>query len=148
MQSLFYNLPDSSLNRLQLVQNSLARAVLPSIKRSDHITPALIKLHLLPIKQRINFKIASITYKTIHNSQPSYLSDLLHHYKPTRSLRSSASNQLQVPFIKSELGRRSFSFAAPTIWNQLPLSLRNAPSLSSFNSQLKTFLFKSHYFPP
>jgi hypothetical protein len=145
--SLFYNLPDVTLNRLQLVQNSLARAVL-SLKRSDHITPALIKLHWLPVKQRINFKIAFITYKLLQNNQPSYLSDLVKFYKPSRTLRSADSLQLHVPLVKTELGRRSFSFAAPTIWNQLPLSLRTATSLSIFHSQLKTYLFKSHYFPP
>ena len=113
--SLLYNLPDSSLNRLQLVQNSLARAILPSFKRSDHITPALIKLHWLPIKQRINYKIASITYNTLQNNQPSYLLDLLPRSKPSRTLRSSNLKLLDVPFVKTELGRRSFSFAAPTV---------------------------------
>ena len=35
--SLFYNLPDNSINRLQRIQNSLARAVVPSSKRTHHI---------------------------------------------------------------------------------------------------------------
>src|SRR3989442_14996386 len=39
------------------VQNSLARVIFPSLKRSDHITPALVKLHWLPIHKRIKFKI-------------------------------------------------------------------------------------------
>jgi len=92
--SLFYNLPDTSLKRLQLVQNALARAVLPSFKRSDHITPALIKLHWLPVIQRINYKIAFITFKTLNTNQPSYLRDLLHLNKPSRTLGSSSLNQL------------------------------------------------------
>src|SRR5207247_7530735 len=45
--SLFYGLPDTSIKRLQRVQNTLARVVLPSLKRSDHITPALVILHWL-----------------------------------------------------------------------------------------------------
>src|SRR5437899_5941879 len=56
--SLFYGLPDTSIKRLQRVQNSLARVIFPSLKRSDHITPALVKLHWLPIHKRIKFKIA------------------------------------------------------------------------------------------
>ena len=47
------------------VQNSLARVVIPSCKRSDHITPVLAKLHWLPVKKRIEFKIATITYKVL-----------------------------------------------------------------------------------
>ena len=48
---LFYGLSNTSLNRLQLVQNSLARAVDQSVKRSQHISPVLTKLHWLPVKQ-------------------------------------------------------------------------------------------------
>src|SRR5271170_8009092 len=56
--SLYYGLPSSSLSRLQSVQNSLARLVVPSVRRTDHVTPVLKKIHWLPIPQRITFKIA------------------------------------------------------------------------------------------
>jgi len=141
--SLFYNLPSTSINRLQHVQNSLARFVIPSVRRCHHISPILAKLHWLPIRQRIEFKIATITHKTLQNRQPSYLFELLHPYTPSRTLRSSDANFLEVPKIKSAIGRRSFSYAAPTIWNLLPLSLRNTKSTLVFRSLLKT-----HLFPP
>jgi hypothetical protein len=139
--SLFYNLPDSALNRLQGIQNSLARVVFPSVRYSDHITPTLRKLHWLPIKARITFKIAALTYKTLHYKQPAYLLELLHPHIPSRNLRSSDLNLLSKPFVKTEIGRRSFSFAAPTIWNSLPLSLRSMPNPTSFLTHLKTYLF-------
>ena len=141
--SLFYNLPSTSIDRLQHVQNSLARVVVPSVRRCDHISPILAKLHWLPITKRIEFKIATITHKTLQNRQPSYLFELLHPYTPSRTLRSSDANFLEVPNIKSAIGRRSFSYAAPTVWNLLPLSLRNIKSTLAFRSQLKT-----HLFPP
>ena len=34
-----------------------------------------------------------------------------------------------------------FSYHAPVIWNQLPVSVRHSTSVSSFKSSLKTFLF-------
>ena len=132
--SLLYNLPDTSINRLQRVQNSLARVVVPYSKRSNHITPTLVKLHWLPVKKRIEFKIATITYKVLQNKQPSYLFDILQPYNPPRDLRSSNKLLLTKPFINSALGRRFFSFAAPHIWNLLPDYLRNASSLSTFTS--------------
>ena len=141
--SLFHSLPDTSISRLQRVQNSLARVVVPSIKRSQHISPTLRKLHWLPIHQRIQYKIAALTFKTLHHKQPSYLVDLLVPYVPTRNLRSSDQHLLTVPNIKSAIGRRSFQFAAPSIWNTLPLSLRSSTSLHSFLTGLKT-----HLFPP
>ena len=141
--SLYYNLPAVSLDRLQKVQNSLARVIVPSVRRHHHITPTLKKLHWLPIRQRISFKIAAITFKTLQNKQPSYLSNLIIPYTPTRNLRSSDKFLLTVPDIRSANGRRSFSYAAPSIWNSLPLALRSCPTLSLFLSSLKT-----HLFPP
>jgi hypothetical protein len=141
--SLYYNLPRSAKNRLQRVQNSLARAIVPSTRYTDHITPTLRKLHWLPIDKRIDFKIAALTYKTLNYHQPAYLFELLHPDTPSYSLRSATKNFLKIPYMKSEIGRRSFSFAAPTVWNSLPLSIRESPSLDLFLSRLKT-----HLFPP
>ena len=53
--SLYYNLPAVSLDRLQKVQNALSRVVVPSVRRHHHITPTLKTLHWLPIRQRISF---------------------------------------------------------------------------------------------
>jgi hypothetical protein len=114
---------------------------MPFVKRHDHITPALRKLHWLPIKQRILFKIATLTFKTLHHHQPVYLYNLLTHHIPSRSLRSTLQHQLVCPLIKSENGRRSFQYAAPTIWNSLPLHIRSLHCLSTFRSALKTHLF-------
>jgi len=139
--SLYYHLPDVSINRLQRVQNSLAQVVMPFVKRYDHITPALQKLHWLPIQQRITFKIACLTFKTLHYQEPSYLRELITLHNPTRPLRSSSQSLLDIPNVRSENGRRSFSFAAPTIWNSLPPALRCTPCLTTFRSSLKTLLF-------
>ena len=74
--SLYYNLPNTQLNCLQHIQNSLARAIVRAPK-SSHINPALKSLHWLKIKQRIDYKILSLTYKVLTTSQPSYLYNLI-----------------------------------------------------------------------
>ena len=43
----------------------------------DSITEALAHLHWLPIRQRNNFKLATITHKCIYRTAPQYLKDLL-----------------------------------------------------------------------
>ena len=58
--SLYYNLPYSQLNRLQQIQNCLARAVFKAL-RFSHTTPILKSLHWLKIDQRIDYKILSLT---------------------------------------------------------------------------------------
>ena len=48
---------------------------------------------------------------------------------------------LCVPRVRTCFGSRGFfSVAAPTIWNSLPLDIRNSCSIASFRRQLKTFL--------
>ena len=55
---LYCNLPKSQITRLQLIQNSLARAVVKAPK-SCHITPVLHSLHWLKINERILVTIVS-----------------------------------------------------------------------------------------
>ena len=85
---LLYGAPGCLLQKLQRVQNSAARLV-TKCPRSDHITPILRELHCLPVKQRIQYKLPVTTYKALHRSAPSYLSDMLQPYQSTRTLRSN-----------------------------------------------------------
>ena len=102
----------------------------------------LKRLHWLPVEQRITFKVATLTYKVLHNKDsPSYRLDFVTSYRPSRSLRSCSQCLLTIPNIKSAAARRSFSYAAPSVWNSLPLHIRTSSSLTSFRSLLKTFLF-------
>ena len=70
--SLYSGISQSNLNKLQRIQNSLAR-VITNTSKYQHITPTLKKLHWLPIKQRIDYKLCLLTYKTLTNQQPTYL---------------------------------------------------------------------------
>ena len=115
------------------------------LRKYDHVTEALMELHWLPIRSRIDYKIALITYKTLHGDGPEYLKEMLTPMQNRKSLRSMNGDLLKLP--KSKLksgGDRCFSVAAPRIWNSLPRELKSR-NLSSFKSGLKTFLFKKAY---
>ena len=86
--SLFLSLTDFELRRLQLVQNSLCRVVTRSSKFS-HTTPQLKRLHWLPVRYRVQFKIGLITYKILNQGQPVYLRELIHSYISSRNTRRS-----------------------------------------------------------
>ena len=58
------NLPNCQLNRLQQIQNSLARAVVKA-PESSHITPILKSLHWFKVNERIEYKLLSLTYKVL-----------------------------------------------------------------------------------
>ena len=143
--SILYGLPKRLIQRLQRIQNTAARLVTRT-NRDDHITPVLKGLHWLPVQERIMFKILLLTYKTIHGSAPSYLSELVSSYTPSRSLRSSSKNLLCRRKTKLlQYGGRSFFSAAPKLWNELPDSVRKCESLDVFKSALKKHLFCNAY---
>ena len=76
---------------------------------------------------------------------PSYIIGSIHTKTNTRYfLRSYEGVLLKHPAgkMKQSFGDRSFSVAAPTLWNALPVSLRSIKCISTFKSNLKTYLFK------
>ena len=83
--SLYCGLPRPQLQR---VQNSAVRLI-SRMRRTDHITPVIKKLHWLPVDARIDFKILLLTYKILNGLAPNYLSPILARYQPARLLRTS-----------------------------------------------------------
>ncbi|XP_072016384.1 uncharacterized protein [Amphiura filiformis] len=67
--SLLLGLPEKLIQRLQRLQNATARLVC-LVKRNEHITPILYKLHWLPVRQRIKYKTLLLTFKCLHNMAP------------------------------------------------------------------------------
>ena len=96
-------MPENSLIRLQQVQNSLARVIMPSCVKFDHVGPVLSGLHWLPVEKRITFKLATPTFKTWKTDQPSYLWEVLQWYVPPRSLRLTGKKLLVLPDILNQL---------------------------------------------
>ena len=139
--SLYSACNKKAISRLQMIQNSAAR-LLTNTKKRSHITPILATLHWLPVSYRIDFKILLITFKAFYGMAPSYIVDLLKPYTPERNLRSADKALLDPPntnFVTR--GDRAFSARAPLLWNELPIGLRLAESVPSFKSLLKTHLY-------
>ena len=139
--SLLYGCSKSNIDKVQRLQNSLARVVTNSRTFNSSSSQLLHDLHWLPIKHRIDFKIALLTFKLLGRQQPSYLSNTITLYNPPRALRSSNQCKLDSPFVSTAFGARAFSVASPSVWNAIPLNIRLSPSQSSFKQHLKTFYF-------
>ena len=105
--SLYYNLPNTQLNRLQHIQHSLAvRAV---------VRPQSLRTSTL-------LSILSLTYKLITTTQPSIPCNLI----PVQPHRRTRVITLSRPPSSSSLKviNSSFRHASPCLWNQLPKELR------------------------
>ena len=140
---LLSGLPANQIRRLQSVQNAAARLIF-NLRRSEHISDALINLHWLRIPERIRFKMAVLVYRALHGLSPSYLNNFapLSTVSGRSNLRSAASHRLLVPRCRlSTIGNRTFPVAGASVWNDLPMDIASSSSLNIFRSRLITFLF-------
>ena len=110
----------------QILQNALVRSIFKIDRFSQiHISPYLKRLHWLPIKFRIIFKVLLLTHNSLHHNRPEYLSSLISIPTHTISLRSTTSYHLHLPS-KPNLHTsniRAWQISALYLWNKLPHNL-------------------------
>jgi len=140
-------LPTYLVRRLQLVLNASARMIF-QLCRSDHITDALASLHWLLVPERIQFKIAVLTYTVLHGTAPRYMGPLVRvsDLPGRRRLRSASTDRLVVPPFKlSTIDHRTFNVTVARTWNGLPEDVTSSPTLPAFRKRLKTHLFRQSH---
>jgi len=136
------------------IVGSLSPAAFPAHKESNHATNWLNlfaslsrhSLYWLRVPERIQYKIAVLTYKVLHDTAPRYLGplDRVADLHGRRALRCASSSRLVVPMFRlSTVGSRTFNVSGPRIWNRLLVV--SAPTFSSFRRRLKLFLFQQSY---
>jgi len=89
------------------------------------MTPSLRSLHRIKVKERIDYKILSLTYKVLTTTELSYLYDLIS-LQPLHSTRSSNVVTLVRPpsYSSLKVNNHSLRCASPRFWNKLPEELR------------------------
>ena len=144
--SILDGLPQKSLNRLQLVHNAAARFLTGS-RKWDSATAILRKLHWLPIRKRIQFKILCFSHLVLAKKAPAYFADELVESVPPRATRQANRRQIDAryrPKLKT-VGTRSMFYAMPHYFNRLPVSLANECRYTTFKRHTKTILFRETY---
>ena len=131
-KSLCYGMSHTNFQRLHRVQNAAARIVCRAPWRQHHSADLFKDLHWLPVRGRVDYKIAVLCYKAVKLQQPSYLTGLLLSYRQSRVLRSSTSDLLSTQSSLTNIAARRFSCCAPTVWNSLPSFACTADSFTSF----------------
>ena len=90
--SLLIDITSDQVSHLRKIQNHATKVV---FRKSchEHGTPLLKKLHWLPDKERILFKIAIFAFCFFDGTLPLYLSTCLSVYTQSRTLRSSSEEK-------------------------------------------------------
>lgn len=145
--SLYMNLPKTRLNKLRSILNGAVRFIYNINDRAVDLVPYYKKAHILPLDQRIFFKVCLLAHKTVHGSSPNYMRELVEIDVPLSSTNTRAKVQgdcfrLKIPKLpKNNIDSRRFSNYAPVAWNSLPLNIRCLPNTDSFKGLLKNHLY-------
>ena len=74
--------------------------------------------------------------------QPTYLRKLVKLYEPVRTLCSSNKRLLCIDRTETFVATRYFNNSSDTVWNSLPVDIRECNTIDTFKHKLKTYLFK------
>ena len=141
--SLLSGCPQYLLDKLQKVQNEAARTVCKA-KKSDHIHPILETLHSNTLHSIQNFNYL-LQFHLWNSPSISVRSPSTLYSSKTITICIWYTNLCHLRVNTKTFGGRSFSYAGPSVWNNLPQTLRHSDSTSSFKAALKTPLLNNHF---
>jgi hypothetical protein len=137
---LLAGLPSSSLKQLQCITNASIRLI-HGRKKHQSIQDILSNDNCwLTVENRIKLRILLLLFAVLQHGRPTFLRDLLHHYQPSRHLRSTDQLLLVVPPSRLRNTDRAFRIRAPQLWNTLPLEMRQITDASEFRDRCISFL--------
>ena len=148
--ALYMNVCKTRLKKLQSVLNSCVIFIYNISDMGIDLLPYYKMSHILPMNDRIFFKVALLCYKIVYDIAPPYLKDLVEILQPTEFLRTTRNKpaeddiRMVLPkMCRDRASDRCFSNYAPEVWNALPLDLRKINNVEIFKKKLKNHLYDS-----
>ena len=83
-------------------------------------------------------------YNYNNNSLPQAFNNMFPKNQSFHNYPTRRSNEFHLPLLRTLLAQNTFIYTGPRFWNSLDNVIRNARSLNSFKSKLKSFLFQSY----
>ena len=127
------SLPKSKLNTLQRLQDR-ARSVIEKARLKDNWSH-----NWLTVEQLTKFDRSVMTYKIISRQCPESLWDKYHHRTQHSNYRIRNCRDLQIPRNNLEYVKKGFQYSALKAWNDIPINVRELPTLGKFKKQLKSY---------
>ena len=125
------------MSELQILQNKAAKVLLGHPPRSSS-TEAPRSLDLESLSARRFFHRCIAIYKCLTGETDFNFNFIKN--QAVHSYNTRRSNDLRLPFPRTNWGKQTFIHQAARDWNSLPTDLKETHLLSTFKSKLKTFL--------
>ena len=127
------SLPKSKLNTLQRLQDR-ARSIIGKARLKDNWSH-----NWLTVEQLTKFDRSVMTYKIISRQCPESLWHKYDHRTQHSNYRTRNCRDLQIPRNNLEYVKKGFHYSALKAWNEIPIDIRELPTLSKFKKQLKSY---------
>ena len=117
--SIYGSCTKRNMTRLQRVVNFGAR-VIAGRKKSDHISDVLRDLGWLSVTQLHTYHALCLMKRLLTNMEPHSLVRRLVRRRDVRQTQTRQDNNIDLPAIKTEYGRRRFFYRTVDTFNRLP----------------------------
>ena len=123
-------------SKMQFILSCQKRIIRLILKKNRHqpSSPLLKKLKLLHLHDINNLNAALFVFKAINDLIPSPIT-FIRNAPGLYNLRRS--EELKIPFTRSQQSKRFISIKGAKLWNELPLNIRSSLTIHNFKKKLK-----------
>ena len=130
---------DNLIDKFQLLQDRVARIITDtSYDSADH--PLLLtELGWLDIRQLITFDLGIFMFKINRRMAPQSVNNMFNNISDIRHYQtrnSKQDNYFGIP-INTQITKTAISYSGPKLWNDIPRSIRDAPSLETCKTRFR-----------
>ena len=130
---------NASENNIKLISRLHKRAIKCILLKSSTLTSVdYRKLDILPLKERLLFNKYICMHKIVHGKAPKKIKENFG-TNPNRH-----THMLAFPRPRNNIFKSSLLFSGSSLWNNLPLYLKNIPGKVSFKVQIKKYLTENN----
>ena len=124
------------------LQKRAARLILNKPLRTDSQT-MFTQLWWMPIPDRMQYRDAVMVYKAINHQTPEYITTMFNSVQNHHSVhtRTAVTGNLYRNKFSLELTRKSFKYRTIPTWNNIPMHIKEAQTLTQFKK-----LYTDNYF--
>ena len=131
---LWGSLSDTKLNHLQRLQDR-ARTLIESSNVKDGW-----RCNWLSVSNLIKYDKAVMAYKIMNNLCPNSLQGKFTMRSQISAYVTRNCRDIDIPKRNLEFSKKSFLYSGAKLWNDIPLDIRNSPTVLTFKKKLKDYL--------
>ena len=128
------SLPKTKLDNLQRLQDR-ARSIIESARFKDNWS-----CDWLSVENLIHFDRSVMTYKIMNKLSPESLWDKFQQRSSQSNYATRHCRDLLIPRLNTEHAKKGYYYSAVKVWNDIPVNIRELPTISRFKKELKEYL--------